>query len=102
RTAAAILTLKASDGSITPEPGMGTDWIPSNDAGHWRQDPISQVPIAMGAHWGDCVPFVLASTTQFRAPAPPDMTSAAYATAYNEVKRLGGDGVTTATERSPE
>jgi len=102
RTAAAILTLKANDGSATPEPGMGTDWVPSNDAGHWRQDPISQVPIAMGAHWGDCVPFVLASPTQFRAPAPPAMSSAAYATAYEEVKRLGGDGVTTPTERTPE
>jgi hypothetical protein len=30
------------------------------------------------------------------------MDSAAYATAYNEVKRLGGDGITTATERTSE
>jgi hypothetical protein len=37
---------------------------------------------------------------QFRAPAFPDMSSAAYTTAYNEVKRLGGDGVITPTERT--
>ena len=31
-----------------------------------------QIPIALGAHWGECIPFVLNSTSQFRAPPPPD------------------------------
>src|SRR6185295_13354826 len=35
-------------------------------------------------------------------PAFPALNSAAYTTAYNEVKRLGGDGVTTPTERSAD
>ena len=30
------------------------------------------------------------------------MTSAAYTTAYNEVKNLGGDGINTPTQRTPE
>ena len=46
-------------------------------------------------------PFVAARrAAQFRAPPPPALDSAAYAAAFNEVKRLGGDGVTTPTERT--
>ena len=39
--------------------------------GHWRQDPISKAPIAMGAEWSKMKPFVIQSATQFRAPPPP-------------------------------
>src|SRR5438046_107389 len=35
-------------------------------------------------------------------PASAPMNSAEYTEAYNEAKRLGGDGVTTPTERTPE
>src|SRR6185436_1571378 len=59
-------------------------------------------PLALGAHWGECRPIVLPSADQFRCPTPPAMTSDAYTTAYNEVKSLGGDGVTTPTQRTPE
>jgi hypothetical protein len=48
------------------------------------------------------MPFVLASAAQFRAPGPPPLDSAEYALAYDEVQRLGGDGVTTPTERTEE
>jgi PAP2 superfamily len=68
----------------------------------WRQDPISQIPIALGHHWGEVRPFVLASPSQFRVPPFPPLASPQYATAYNEVKRLGGDGVVTPTERTEE
>ena len=37
---------------------MGIDYIPGDGAGEWRQDPISQAPIALGAHWADVKPFV--------------------------------------------
>src|SRR5205823_630974 len=60
------------------------------------------IPIALGAHWGQVRPFVLQSSDQFRVPPPPDMASAEYTDAYNEVKRLGGDGVVTPTERTEE
>jgi hypothetical protein len=39
---------------------------------------------------------------QFRAPSPPALDSAEYATAFDEVKRLGGDGIVTPTERTAE
>jgi hypothetical protein len=105
RAAAAILTLRADDGSQHPELRVGTndtDYVMNTLPGHWRQDPVSLIPLALGAHWHECIPFVMESTDQFRTPPPPAMTSAAYAEAYNEVKRLGGDGVTTPTERTAD
>jgi hypothetical protein len=102
RTAAAILTMRLNDGSQIPEPRVGVDYFPSDLPGHWRQDPISLIPLALGAHWGECIPFVVNSTTQFRAPPPPAMTSSAYTPAYNEVKNLGGDGIMTPTQRTEE
>jgi hypothetical protein len=47
-------------------------------------------------------PFALESASQFRVPPPPPMDSPEYAVAYEEAKRLGGDGITTPTERTPE
>ncbi|MGH8596937.1 MAG: hypothetical protein ACREXT_09805, partial [Gammaproteobacteria bacterium] len=102
RAANAILAMRADDGSQHPEPRVNIDFIPSNDAGHWRQDPVSQHPLALGAHWGDVTPFVMVSPSQYRVPPPPPMDSAEYTAAFNEAKRLGGDGIDTATERTPE
>src|SRR5437867_731662 len=102
RAAAAILGMRVNDGSQFPEPHVGVDYFPSDLPGHWRQDPVSLFPLAIGAHWGECIPFVINSTTQFRAPPPPDMTSADYTAAYNEVKNLGGDGIITPTQRTEE
>ena len=39
---------------------------------------------------------------QFRVPPPPALTSREYAAAFEEVQRLGGDGIVTPTERSEE
>lgn len=102
RTAAAILALKSNDGSDLPEPRLGIGHVTSDLPGRWRMDPISQHPLALGAKWGKCIPFVLEAGDQFRAPAPPDLASATYAEAYAEVRRLGGDGVHTPTLRTPE
>lgn len=101
RAARAILARTADDGSQHAEPRLGTDFIPSERPGKWRQDPISQLPIALGAHWGDVAPLVLRDVERFRVP-PPAMTSRAYTEAFNEVKRLGGDGDTTPTERTED
>ena len=97
-----VLALRAGDGSQHPEPRVYLDYMPGSRMGSWQQDPISRIPLALGAHWGEVRPFVLTSADQFRVPPPPTMNSPEYATAYNEVKRLGGDGVTTPTERTPE
>ena len=100
--AAAILTLRIGDGSEHPEPRMGVDFIPGNQPGQWRQDPISHSPIALGAEWSECKPFVIKTSDQFRAPIPPALTSSYYTAAYDEAKAVGGDGITTPTTRTPE
>ena len=114
--AVAILALRADDGypADYEEPLLGADFIPNDAPGKWRQDPISRVPIALGAHWGKVKPFALKSGDQFRVPPPPALVSPEYAAAYREVKRLGGcgldptdcpggpDGHPTPTDRTPE
>ena len=100
--AQAILDMRADDGSDQENPEVGVEWMTSDDPGHWRQDPVEPLPIALGAHWGEVVPFVLESGDQFRTPPPPAMTSAAYTRAFDEVKRFGGDGDITPTERTEE
>src|SRR2546430_625058 len=61
--AAAILASRVGDGAEIPELHIGVDYSTSNLPGHWRQDPISLIPVALGAHWGGCKPFVIKSTT---------------------------------------
>jgi hypothetical protein len=100
--AATLLSMRNHDGAEHPEPVIGIDWVTGNEPGDWRMDPISQLTVALGGHWGECIPFVIKTASQFRAPPFPPMTSAEYAVAYNEVKRIGGDGVVTPTERTPE
>ncbi|HTE20986.1 MAG TPA: vanadium-dependent haloperoxidase, partial [Armatimonadota bacterium] len=96
------LARRAGDGSLHAEPRVGADFICSDEPGKWRQDPISQVPLAMGAHWAQVKPFVIQSASQFRCPPPPALDSPEYAAAFDEVRRLGGDGISTPTERTPD
>ncbi|MBD8529732.1 MULTISPECIES: vanadium-dependent haloperoxidase [unclassified Massilia] len=102
RAAAAILALRAADGVYYGEPVVGVDYQVSNAPGAWRPDPVSRVPIALGAYWGDARPFVLPSPIRYQAPPPPALASEAYARAFAEVKALGGDGVRTPTRRTRE
>lgn len=100
--AAVILARRSHDGSAHPEPLINVDYIPGRAPGEWRQDPISRLPVALGAQWGGVTPFVVQSGAAFRVPPPPALGSRAYAEAFNEVKRLGGDGVVTQTNRSED
>ncbi len=100
--AAAVLADRDGDGSAAPEPVVGQDYFPDPAAGKWRPDPVSQGKLAMGAHWGEVRPFALTSGSELRVDPPPALDSSDYATAYDEVARLGGDGVTTPTERTAE
>jgi PAP2 superfamily len=102
RSAAAMLARRASDGSAHPELRVGIEFITGTAAGNWRQDPVSRVPIALGARWDEVQPFVINSASQFRIPPPPQLGSVAYAVAFNEVKTLGGDGIHTPTSRSAD
>jgi hypothetical protein len=102
RAAAAILSLRANDGSAHAEPRVDIEFVTSSAPGKWRQDPVSKIPIALGAYWYRVTPFVMASSTQFRAPPPPALDSAEYAEAFAEAKALGGDGVVTPSGRTAD
>lgn len=102
RSAARILALRANDGAQHAEPRVGIDFFVSAAPGKWQPDPVSGNDLALGAYWGNVRPFVLASGSQFRVPPPPGLATPAYARAFNEVKRLGGDGVSTPTLRTAE
>jgi hypothetical protein len=102
RAAAAILNLRADDGSAHAEPRVGIEFVTGAEPGKWRQDPVSRIPLALGAYWDEVTPFVIASSAQFRAPPPPALDSAEYAQAFAEVKALGGDGVVTPTGRTAD
>ncbi len=102
RVAATLLATREADGSEVAEVSIGIDYFTDDAAGRWRQDPVSLIPVALGAGWGKCLPFVLEKADHFRVPPPPAMESAEYAAAYEEAKSLGGDGIITPTVRTPE
>jgi hypothetical protein len=96
--AAAILALRNGDGSDTPL--QVSDYEQGTEPGEYRFTPGFDFVFAPG--WGDVTPFVLARSSQFRANAPYAIKSKRYAADFDEVKALGGDGVTTASARTPE
>ena len=96
--AAAIVAVRAADGSDTPL--VVSDYRQGTRPGEYRFTPDR--PFAFAPGWGDVTPFVLRDSAQFR-PGPPDaLTSRGYARDFEEVKRLGGDGVTTPSARTAD
>ena len=83
--AAGIIALRASDGSF---PASSPPFTGGTAPGVWRPTPPGNLPMA--APWlGNVTPFTLTRPSQFRAAAPPALTSAEYAKDYNEVKAMG-------------
>jgi hypothetical protein len=96
--AAAILALRAADGSDTPL--IDSAYPQGTDPGEYRFTPDR--PFAFAPGWGGVTPFVLKDASQFRPGPPYKVRSRRYAADFDEVKRLGGDGVTTPSERTAE
>jgi hypothetical protein len=96
--AAAILALRAADGSDTPL--VVNDFPQGTAPGEYRFTPGT--PFAFAPGWGGVTPFVLHDSSQFRPGPPYPVTSRKYAADLNEIKALGGDGVTTPSARTPE
>jgi hypothetical protein len=91
--AARILSMRADDGSSTVVVDNG-----SNDIGRWRPTPPANAT-GLLPNWPNVTPWTMTSGSQFRPPPPPALTSAEYAAAYNEVKRLGS---ATGSDRTAE
>ena len=96
--AAAILSMRADDGSDTPL--LVFDYPQGTAPGEWRFTP--GFPFALGPGWADVTPFVLRDSSQFRPGPPYALTGRKYARDFNEVKRLGGDDITTPSDRTAE
>lgn len=97
RAAAAIVADRAGDGSGTAVTGPCPT---STDPGVYQCTPGTPFVFAPG--WGQVKPFVLRDAAQFRPDPPPAVTSSRYLRDFNEIKRLGGDGVTTPSARTPD
>ena len=90
--AAAILALRADDGSAT-----GETYRPHTTAGVY-------VPtvIPVFSQWPQRKPWLMTSPAQFRPGPPPALTSELWARDYNEIKALGGKDSTRRTAEQTE
>lgn len=90
--AAAVIAFRAGDGYDA----VG-DYRPGTKPGDYQFTPGFN--FALAPDFRTAKPFGLTSPNQFRAVQPPALVSAAYARAFNEVKRLG---VAKSTARTPD
>lgn len=103
------MTARQSDGANIMAP-----YTPSNLPGKWRPDPFNPTQQAWGPEYGNVPTFAVRDgSAQTNAhdlinalPTPPDLTSAAYAAAYNQVINYGAlstyGPANTPTSRTPE
>lgn len=93
--AAAVLALRANDGSDTLL--IDTGYPQGTQPGQWRFTP--GFPFAFAPGWADVTPFVLKDADQYSPGPPYKLTSKKYAEDVNEVQRLG---IKTGSTRTPE
>jgi hypothetical protein len=74
RAAATILAARVDDGSQRPEPRVGIEFLTSNDPGKWRQDPISLIPLALGAFGATSNPLSSTELISFGRRSRPGVT----------------------------
>jgi hypothetical protein len=87
--AAAMITLRANDGSSPPQFKVPGPAVP----GEYQATPSCPIVngVAVGAffHWQNVTPFGIRHATDFLLGPPPALTSNAYAKTYNEVMTVG-------------
>lgn len=87
-----ILQSRKSDGATAL-----VTYTASGEVGRWTPTPPGFVQNPLLPQWPYVKPFALSSGDQFRAPAPPALTSQQYAADLNEVKSLGSVNSVTRT-----
>jgi hypothetical protein len=86
--AEAILADRRYDGATE---ALASDYRPSG-AGAGAYQFVAPLALVVAPGWSHVRPFALQSPQQLRVPAPPALTSDAYAAAFAEVKASGGKG----------
>lgn len=97
RTAEAVLAARASDGW---DGETSYQWHPMGPGVYAEFNEHSGTPegFVFGAGWANARPFMLSAPDAFRSDPPPEIGSAAYASAFNEVKDVGARTSDTRTE----
>ena len=95
--AAAILYLRDADGAVGP---FRTNCPQDTNPGEYQCTPGT--PFIAFAVWENVTPFILKDSSQFRPGPPYAVNSKKYTEDFNEVKSLGGDGITTPSERTAD
>jgi hypothetical protein len=92
----AMLAARQGDGRFGPSP-----WVPNFDPGHWQPllNPDGTQMLDPTPWVGGVRPFLIKSSSQFRTDGPNELSSAAWAKDFNEVKALGS---VNSTVRTPE
>jgi hypothetical protein len=96
---AAILALRENDGWDT-QTVLDFDYPQGTAPGEYRFTPPFNFVLL--PQWGTLPPFTLQNAAQFRPGAPYLIKSKAYTEDFNEVKSLGGDGITTPSARTAD
>ena len=94
--AADIEALRANDGRYAPSPDFGAGPL---EPGQWVWAPPPSLQVAQTPWLATMQPFMLDSTSQFRAPPPPALSSPEYAADLNETEAYGS---ATSTVRTPD
>ena len=98
-TAEMYLSLRTGDGRGANIPYV---WQPLGP-GVYQPTPPGSPPYVPAAPWqAQLLPFSFDSSSQYRGPAPPLLTSAAYTTDFNEVKMYGSLDSTNTTPEQRE
>jgi PAP2 superfamily len=97
--ARAILARRATDGALVG-PFLNFNCPTDTKPGEYQCTPGT--PFIAFEAWENVTPFVLQHSSQFRPGPPYSVTSKKYAADFNEVKSLGGDGVTTPSARTAD
>ena len=96
--AAAILALRAADGAVGPFLNFGCP--KRTNPGEYQCTPGT--PFIVFEVWENVTPFVLNHSSQFRPGPPYGVNTKKYTADFNEVKSLGGDGISTPSARTAD
>jgi hypothetical protein len=82
----AMITARQGDGRFGP-----SQWVSNTDPGHWQPLMNADGTLMLDpTPWvGGVDPFLMQSSSQFRTDGPQELSSAAWAEDFNEVKALG-------------